>query len=33
MIITVVYSYRAYPLRLSGTKGLLGEGMEMVRLA
>lgn len=32
MIITVVYSYRAYPLRLSGTKGLLGEGMEMVRL-
>lgn len=32
MIITVAYSYRMYPLRLCGAKGLLGEGMEMVRL-
>lgn len=32
MIITVAYSYRHYPLRLCGAKGLLGEGMEMVKL-
>ncbi len=32
MLITVAYSYRFYPLRLSGVKGVLGEGMSMVRL-
>lgn len=32
MLFTVSYSYRLYPLYLRGTKGLLGEGMEMVKL-
>lgn len=32
MIITIAYSYRYHPLRLCGSKGLLGEGTEMVRL-
>ncbi|MCR4602717.1 MAG: oligosaccharide flippase family protein [Prevotella sp.] len=32
MLLTIRYSYRLYPLRLKGAKGLLGEGMEMVRL-
>ena len=32
MLITVRHSYRLYPLRLSGADGILGEGMEMVRL-
>lgn len=32
MLSTVWYSYRLYPLRLHGAKGLLGDGMEMVRL-
>ena len=32
MIVTLRYSYAAFPLQLSGTKGILGEGMEMVRL-
>ena len=32
MCATLCYSLRLYPLRLSGTRGILGEGMEMVRL-
>lgn len=32
MLFTVVYSYKIYPLRLTGSKGILGEGMGMVRL-
>lgn len=32
MLFTVSYSFRLYPLHLRGTKGLLGEGMEMVKL-
>ena len=32
MLLTVSYSYRLYPLRLCGTKGILGEGMAMVKL-
>ena len=32
MLFTVHYSYQLYPLRLRGMKGILGEGMEMVRL-
>jgi O-antigen/teichoic acid export membrane protein len=32
MLLTLHYSYRLYPLRLSGSQGILGEGMEMVRL-
>ena len=32
MLLTIRYSYRLYPLRLSGAKGVLGEGMEMIRL-
>jgi O-antigen/teichoic acid export membrane protein len=32
MLLTVHYSYSLYPLRLHGAKGILGEGMEMVRL-
>ena len=32
MLLTVNYSYRLYPLRLSGRNGILGEGMEMVKL-
>jgi O-antigen/teichoic acid export membrane protein len=32
MLLTVGYSYRLYPLRLKGGRGILGEGMEMVRL-
>ncbi len=32
MLFTVRYSYHLYPLRLSGSRGILGEGMEMVRL-
>ena len=32
MLLTVRHSYRLYPLRLFGSKGVLGEGMEMVRL-
>ena len=32
MCATLWYSLRLYPLRLSGTRGILGEGMEMVRL-
>lgn len=32
LLITVNYSYRLYPLHLRGEKGILGEGMEMVRL-
>jgi O-antigen/teichoic acid export membrane protein len=32
MLLTVYCSYRLYPLRLSGARGLLGEGMEMVKL-
>jgi len=32
LLATVWYSYRFYPLRLCGVKGIFGEGMEMVRL-
>lgn len=32
MCSTLYYSLRLYPLHLSGAKGILGEGMEMVRL-
>jgi O-antigen/teichoic acid export membrane protein len=32
MIVTLRYSYAFYPLQLRGAKGILGEGMEMVRL-
>jgi len=32
MLLTIRYSYRLYPLRLNGAKGILGEGMEMIRL-
>ena len=32
MLLTVRYSYRLYPLRLSGSRGILGEGMSMVKL-
>jgi len=31
-VATMRYSYAIYPLRLRGAKGILGEGMEMVRL-
>ena len=32
MVLTLRESYRLYPLQLRGAKGILGEGMEMVRL-
>ena len=32
MLVALRYSYRLYPLQLRGTKGILGEGREMVRL-
>ena len=32
LLLTLRYSYRIYPLRLKGAQGILGEGMEMVRL-
>ncbi|MBQ9357432.1 MAG: oligosaccharide flippase family protein [Prevotella sp.] len=32
MLLTVRHSFRLYPLKLTGEKGILGEGMEMVRL-
>lgn len=32
LLFTVNYSYRLYPLQLSGSKGILGDGMEMIRL-
>ena len=32
MLLTIRYSYRLYPLRLSGSRGVLGEGMSMVKL-
>ena len=32
MLITIRYSFRLYPMHLRGAKGILGEGMEMVRL-
>jgi O-antigen/teichoic acid export membrane protein len=31
-VITLHHSYRLYPLKLTGSRGVLGEGMEMVRL-
>ena len=31
-LLTVHHSFRLYPLRLGGAKGVLGEGLEMVRL-
>lgn len=32
MLLTVFYSYRFYPLVLRGSRGILGEGMQMMRL-
>ena len=32
MLLTIRHSYRLYPLRLSGSKGVLGDGLNMVRL-
>ena len=32
MLLTIRYSYRLYPLRLRGSKGVLGDGLSMVRL-
>ena len=32
LLLTLRYSYRIYPLKLRGSRGILGEGMEMVRL-
>jgi len=32
MLLTIRYSYRLYPLVLTGARGILGEGMDMVRL-
>ena len=32
LLFTVNYSWRLYPVRLSGSKGILGDGMEMIRL-
>lgn len=32
MVLTVWHSYRRFPLKLKGINGILGEGMEMVRL-
>ena len=32
MMLTIWHSYRLYPLRLGGVQGILGEGMEMMRL-
>ena len=32
MLLTIRHSYRLYPLRLGGSGGILGEGMEMVKL-
>lgn len=32
MLFTLRFSYRLYPLQFFGSKGVLGEGMEMVRL-
>lgn len=32
MLLTIRHSYRLYPLRLTGANGILGEGMEMVKL-
>ena len=32
MLFTIRYSYRLFPLRLNGSRGVLGEGMSMVKL-
>lgn len=32
MLLTVLYSYKYYPLRIRGQRGILGEGMGMVKL-
>lgn len=32
MLLTIRYSYRIFPLKLGGTHGVLGEGLEMVKL-
>ena len=32
LLLTINYSYRLYPLQISGSKGILGDGMEMIRL-
>ena len=32
LLFAIRFSYRLYPLRLRGSKGVLGEGMDMVRL-
>ena len=32
MLLTIRFSYRLYPLRLSGARNMMGEGMNMIRL-
>lgn len=32
MLLTVRFSYKLYPLQLSGARGMMGEGMNMIRL-
>ena len=32
LLFTINYSFRLYPFHLRGSKGILGEGMEMIRL-
>jgi O-antigen/teichoic acid export membrane protein len=32
LLLTINYSFRFYPLQFGGSKGILGEGMEMIRL-
>lgn len=32
MLLTVRFSYKLYPLQLSGVRGMMGEGMNMIRL-
>ena len=32
MLLTVRFSYKSYPLQLSGARGMMGEGMNMIRL-
>ena len=32
MLLTIRFSYRLFPLRLSGVRGILGEGLSMVKL-
>ena len=32
MLLTIRFSYKLYPLQLSGSRGMMGEGMTMIRL-